>query len=522
MIVSTASPQRALALSTGAILAVCAMAGVACAVAVWFNAQLVIVASFLMLMTAAALLLFGAATSIILLSVLIALFLMNRFDEGFAFSIDPPVALPASLWACLLFALCLGFLALVNRDKAQPSDPLLASFNSRFARRWTLFCLLGLVSVLFNHFADDDMPLRDLTGEVWALVLVAFPLAFVQFIALSKLSRSRTLFCLRCLIALAALSGLIMTLFGVLPDSIMGRLGWVRAIGGTSDLVRGRLPMGHPNRVAAMMLTMLPLATLTALGGRGFFWRVFSAVSACLIGCGVLFTLSRAALLNMVLILGLTYLMFFFTQKHRRGTGVVFILISGLIALSVGSVLLARYDFSRLWSRGYYEDASVSRRHDSLNTSFYVWFDHPLLGIGPDSVYPRLDLRPGWTPPMADTISPIIYYKSRLTAETPHNFYMHALAEFGLVGGLVFFSLIFLVLHTLWHARGTPGIDLPEKELITGLALGIAAMLFSGLFEAVFMSGTRGNILFWIYAGLAVRYVMTLSAERAPCGESAP
>ncbi len=522
MSVDDTSSERAAVPSARAILAVCGIAGAACAVALWFNPQVVVALFVLAVLSVAALLLLKPAILFILLPAVFSLLLLNRFDEGFALSIAPPIALPASLWTAMFFALGLGVAVLLNREKTPSVDPVLGNFNYRFARRWALFCALGGISLLFNRFTDDGILQRDVIGEVLALCLVAFPLAFVMFIPRSRLSRSQTLFCLRALVAMAAFAGLIMTLFGLLPDSLIGGLGWSQAIGGTSDLVRGRLPMGHPNRVAAMMLTLFPFAALTAMGGRGFFWRVFCAAGAALIFCGVLFSLSRAALLNMIAILGLIYLMFFFTQKHRRGLGILLILFSGIVVVAMSSILIARYDFSRFWSRGYYEDASVSRRQDSLRTSFQVWIDHPLLGIGPDALYTRLDLRPGWTPPMSDTISPIIYYKGMLTAETPHNFYTHVLAEFGLLGGLVFFSLLWMMLRAIWHARGTPGLDLAEKEELTGLALGVVAMLIAGMFEAVFMAGTRANILFWIYAGLAVRYAMLLSAEAAARAEPAP
>jgi O-antigen ligase len=495
------------------ILGVCGLTGIFCGMLVWVDAQAAFAVLLIPFATVVAIMLFSVTGLLILAATGISVLLMNRFDETWAYRLTYPLAIPASTWLVLIILILLMFISVFSRRKLFVEDSVLQRFNRRFRNRWMLFWCLGFLSLLINHFTDDYLLRRDLSGEVWTLVSVAGPLGFVLWISQSNLSRGRTLFLLRCLVGIGMLTGLIMTVFGLFPDRMLDYLGWSQTTYGTLDLVRGRVPMGHPNRVAYMMLMLLPLATFTALGEQNKFWRIFSLITALLMFCGILFALSRSALINMILILIITYAAFFFSRKERRAWGVVLGVLFALVLAGLAAWLMTQYDFGRFWSRGYYEDASVERRNDSLVTSFVVWSDYPLLGIGPDAFYPRLDLRPGWNPPISDPISPIFYYKGNLTAETPHNFYTMALAEFGLLGALVFFSLVWSVLHVLWRVRKLPTLTASERETVLGLMLGFAVILLGGFFEAMFLASMRANVVIWIYAGLAIRYVMLLAAD---------
>ncbi len=261
------------------------------------------------------------------------------------------------------------------------------------------------------------------------------------------------------------------------------------------------------------MLLVLPLAIVQGLTGASLLWRFFYLGCAALMFCGVLFTLSRAALLNMTVVLALTLAYVFFSAKERRFAGLILVTVLGLAFVSIAAYLFSSYDFSRFWSRRYHEDASVERRMDSMTTAVMVLRDHPVFGAGPDAIYPRLELRPGWEPPMQDPISPIIYYKGNPSAETPHNFYLHALAEFGVLGSLLLFGLVLVVVRQLWRVRGNPRLCQADRETVTGLFLGVMAFFMMGLFEALLMTGIRPTLVFWVFAGLAVHYALLVKHD---------
>lgn len=495
-----------------AVLVMCAGAGAACAVAVWVDPFLVVAGLAGSIVLAVSLLFLGVTGCLVLAPVIMAFLFMNRFDETWAVPLGNHVSI-TPVFLCM--ALCTGILCvhLLFYRHRPPKASGLASFSLWYLVWWGLFAGVGIFSILVNQWLDTYVRTRYLPGEFLTLLGISLPALFALLIPASALSQQRTLWGLRIIIALGAFAGFIMTLFGLMPERVMGMLGWVHATGGTLELLRGRLPLGHPNRVAATMLMLLPVTVMLGLGDKRMLWRAVYLLSSLFMFCGILFSLSRSALLNTVILLGLTLTHFFFGRKEKRATGIVLVCFLGISMVLAATYLFANYDFSRFWSRGYHEDASVERRSDSLRTALYVLADHPIWGVAPDSVYPRFSVRPGWTPVVQDSISPIIYYRGHPTAETPHNFYLHVLAEFGIAGGAFFLVMVFMIAQAFWRARRTPGLTLEEQEAITGLLYGAFAVLMAGCFEAVLMAGLRPNIVIWVFWGLGLRYVFLTMEE---------
>ncbi|HPO13243.1 MAG TPA: O-antigen ligase family protein [Candidatus Hydrogenedentes bacterium] len=495
-----------------AVLMACALGGCLCAVAVWFDPFLVVAGLAGSIVLAMLVVFLGVTGCLVLTPVITAFLFMNRFEETWAISLGNSVSI-TPVFICM--ALCTGILGVhvLFHRHAPPAAPYLTSFSRWYILLLGLFAGVGFFSVFINHWTDVYVRTRYLPGELLSLLIISLPALFVLSIPASTLSQRRTLWGLRIFIGLGAFAGFIMTLFGLMPEQVMGMLGWVHATGGTLELVRGRLPLGHPNRVAATMLMILPVTVMLGLGDKRTSWRAIYLISAMFMFCGILFSLSRSALLNTMILLGLTLVHYFFGRKEKRMMGIVLVcLLSITLAIAAG-YLFAHYDFSRFWSRGYHEDTSVERRSDSLRTALYVLADHPIWGVGPDSVYPRVSVRPGWTPIVQDSISPIIYYRGHPTAETPHNFYLHVLAEFGIAGGAFFLGMVFMIAWVFWRARRTPGLTLEERETITGLLYGVFAVLMAGCFEAVLMAGLRPNIVIWVFWGVGLRYVFLVVEE---------
>ncbi len=466
-------------------------------------------------------LILGATGCLVLAPAVMAFLFMNRFDESWAIPLGHNVSISV-VFMCLCLCVTALTLHVLGRSDRPLKEKGLSTFPQWYFMLWVLFVVLGAFSILINQLTDVYVQTRYLPGEVLSLISIALPALFVLLIPLSALPYRRTIWCLRAFIGLAALAGLIMTMFGLLPEHVMSSLGWTHATGGTLDLVRGRLPLGHPNRVAATLLMVLPVTVMLGLGDKQTFWRMAYLGAALLLFCGILFSLSRSALLNTVVLLGLTLAHYFFGRKEKRLMGIVLACSFGVLLAAAAVYLFAHHDFSRFWSKGYYEEASVERRGDSLRTALRVWADHPLWGVGPDSVYPRFSLRPGWTPTIQDAISPIIFYRGHPTAETPHNFYLHVLAEFGILGSAFFFSLLFLIARAFRRVRRLPALTLEERETVTGLYYGVIAVLLVGFFEAVLMAGIRPNIVIWVFWGLGLRYVFLVADEAGKQTEPPP
>lgn len=466
--------------------------------------------------------LFGIEAGILVGAVVTAFLLMQRFDEGLAI----PVGRFAIRGFYIIATLQLAglFLMVATRNVLDTvSGREGRTFAARFMGLWMAFVIAGTFTIILNSVFNIHVPVRRLTGELLAWYAIIMPMLFLPLAMAGKISRGQIFLALHALVALGGLAGLILAAFGILPGQVLAMLGWSGTIQGTADLVRGRLPMGHPNHVAAVMNMLLPIAIVYGFLGKHLMLRLFHLACALLMLCGVLFALSRGALLNLAIVAGLSLAYVFLTRENRRWY-TPFLMAGAMgVCLVIPAVLFQTFDFSRFWSRGYYEDASVERRAESMRTAFEVWKDHPIRGVSPNAVYPRLELRPQWEPAFGDSISPVIFYKKEFaSAETPHNLFLIVPAEVGLIGAALFFGILAYMALVLWRARRLPGVSVGDRRMIAAFLISLAGAMLSGLFESILFVGMRVNVVFWVLFGLALVFTFQAVERRATPDEAPP
>ena len=448
----------------------------------------------------------GAPGIVVLVPVLYCFGGLSRIDDALSIVLDGRFRIPVAYW---LTALTLGLLVLMvpwNRYAGAGVIPP----EQRFARRFS-GVLLALVawsfaSLAFNHLVDSYIPDRSILAEMLSIGTLAFPMAMAAVIPMSGLSRKQSLRCMQAIIGLAAATGLVMAVFGLMPGLITGMLGWTGAAFGTLDLARGRTPLGHPNTVAAVLQILMAACAVLGIRGKGLIARGTYLGTAGAIFFGILFSLSRTALAISGLTLLLVFAYVFISGKKARGTEPL--LIGGFLAILVCGMayLFMTYDFSRFWSHGYYENEAVGGRTTALSTSLRVWWDHPFTGTGPGALYPRLDSEYGWEFDGFSDAGFLLSYGKYMTPPHPHNMYLLALSEFGLLGAPLLF---FLIGYTGWmlyslgqRLKGNP----PDRELMMAALFGFTALLFSGMVESLFLINIRHGIIAWTFLGLAIRY----------------
>lgn len=461
----------------------------------------------------------GVTGSLLVACTASSFMLMNRIDEGVVIPFGDILALKASYWVVMAAAAGLAGVDIFRAIQGHRNPPDATQFAIVFFSLLACFIAELVAGGVFNHFLDRQIILRDVTGEFLASASIIAPMLFVPLILFAPLPRTKLVLIVQCTIALAGLAGLVMAAFGFLPGRLLNMLGWAAANQGSVGMLRGRLPLGHPNAVAAVMILLLPPSVVLGLIPGGLHWRLFYLLCSVLMFGGILFSLARSALLVTVLVLGLTVAYIYFGRGRKTVTTYLLPVFFSVSLVAVMTYLFLTLDFSRFWKRGGYEDATLDRRNASLVTSAYVFKDYPLFGITPDAMYTRLETRPGWEPPMEDNISPIYYYQEKMSAETPHNMYMTVLAETGVLGACCFFGMIGYVLYTLWRLSKSRHLSDEQRHALMGFFLGLIGFLLMGAFEALLMVGLRPAYLFWMMAGLAIRYAHEVAAPRRALAE---
>ena len=172
------------------------------------------------------------------------------------------------------------------------------------------------------------------------------------------------------------------------------------------------------------------------------------AVFAALLLAGILRRLHPAAYIVAIGVAVLALVVFLPSTAKSR--------LVGVTAPVTGSVASA-------------SDVSVRNRAGENLAALHMFLDHPYLGVGPGN-YPVLYTK----------YSETVGLDPRNEARPPHNLYLEALAETGVVGTLLLLALIGRALRGAWRARGAlPGRD---GLLCEGVFVALVGYMINGFF----------------------------------------
>lgn len=505
--VTTDARAESRRLFTVGTLVVCGLAGALAAL----NVQLAWMLLLGVLAAAAAYVFVGALGLIVLAPVCCCFALLTRFDEEYGLFVTDELRL-SLIYLLMLASIVALLFCLPWRRTAE--DPTAKSANGLLVVLIAFACT-GLFAILFHRLFDARMPARSPLRELLAMGIVTLPICYGVLIPKVGLTKRQTLMCINAILALGTATGLIMVVFAILPGRVIGLLGWTQAAFGTLDLARGRTPLGHPNTVGAVLVVLLPISIVLAFRSRDARLRFAYMFSVPCLFAGILFTLSRSsvAVASVMTLITCGYLLLHRKRRIWASLGVAVAVLA--VGIGLAGFLFSRYDFGRLWSRGYHESTSVERRSASFRTAFAVWQDYPLLGMGPGAFYPRLTVDPYWAPDGADNISSILYYRGHITAPHPHNAYAMLLAEWGVIGAGIYLIMLAIIGAALYTARGTPGTDPEDAGVIGALRLALAALLLMAMGDSLLQADIRPNIVFWVLIGLGMRYVVLVRQSDA-------
>jgi probable O-glycosylation ligase (exosortase A-associated) len=191
--------------------------------------------------------------------------------------------------------------------------------------------------------------------------------------------------------------------------------------------------MADNNSFALMLNMSLPLLVGIATTDPRRWVRTTAAVLAALTVPTIFFTFSRGGLLTLCIVAGLLI----WRSKNRwLVAGVMALALVGVMALT-SSTVTEKYMQRAETIDDYQQDGSAMGRINAWKTSWYVFLDYPVFGVGPNNlaaVFQRYSPEPG-------------------RFRVAHNAYFQLLAECGLPGLLLFLGAIGAALLRMQRLR---------------------------------------------------------------------
>lgn len=448
------------------------------------------------------------ATAALLSAALCGLLLAQNVSLGIALLIalcyGPLVAvnLPAALavWVTVLFLRHLPVVSVgPNAAGLMVAFAWLATLRQRREALATLVRrhsrLLGAFFLLLVWFAlslawaeDTSLGLRGLWQ--WPVVILLF------FVVSTTVTRPEHV---RWLLLAFLLGAVTSVLIGLAGGGLSSSADAIERATQTEGRLQGGA--GDPNFLAAGLVPAAVIAGALIGPVRSVIWRILLVGSLALMAVGLAATQSRGALLaaGMVLIVGLVVF------KQQRA---FFIAVATVMVTSAGLWFAA---YPSAWTRVTSFDDGGNGRSELWHVAERMSTDHPVTGVGLNNFRARS---------AAYVQEPGSLEYVRLIVERPHvvhNMYLELLAETGVIGFLLYMSVVAACLNAL--RRAARRFDVLRERSLALMAraalVGCMAMLTAGVFISY-----AGDARMWVLLSLGP--AMLAIASRAGPPRRAP
>jgi O-antigen ligase len=234
-------------------------------------------------------------------------------------------------------------------------------------------------------------------------------------------------------------------------------------------------PVGDPNFFAQVMVVLALLGVERLLHEKNLLWKILAGWAAAVSTLTVVFTFSRGATLALVAAL----IMFFWIYRLKPAQLIVILVLGAAMlafapptyyqrVLSIADVLPTSNGGINVR-----EDRAIQGRASENLPAWVMLMDRPLLGIGLNNfsyLYQDYTKSLGLAPSASN--------------RSPHNLYLEVAAETGVVGLVVFLSMVTVAMRSVLVAR-RKFIDAGMEDyanLTTGFAIAFAGYLLAALF----------------------------------------
>lgn len=178
---------------------------------------------------------------------------------------------------------------------------------------------------------------------------------------------------------------------------------------------------------------------------------------------------------------------------------IIIVVILSLIIFLLPGVRKSDKEFSELVSN------SMTTRLGMYRDSIPLILDSPVHGVGSGSFRVQFRSVPGG--PYASQHAENDKYVTRL-----HNDHLEILVEYGLVGFMLWASMIYLIIYQAFKYLLDEKVNSKEKPIAFAFLLGIAGMMIHSLFSFPVRLASTGG-LFWICIGLLYSYQKNSSTK---------
>lgn len=235
---------------------------------------------------------------------------------------------------------------------------------------------------------------------------------------------------------------------------------------------RAEGPQVGSNRYAQIMLVLVPLAFALARMAPTRRWRLRALFMLGIIGGAVVLTYSRGGIVGLGVLAGAAVFVQWLRPRH---------VLIGLVAVALALPIVAPSVFKRVATLGEVTelddpttDGSLRGRATEMLAAFFVFADHPVVGVGPGQYAPYYSVEYQQTPG--------IKFRDIQSTRRAHSLYIEMAAETGAVGLAIFLAIPLLLLRDLWRTHRRLRFRDPElAETAAAIWLGLIGFLFTAL-----------------------------------------
>jgi O-antigen ligase len=270
-------------------------------------------------------------------------------------------------------------------------------------------------------------------------------------------------------------------------------------------------PVGEKNRYAQIMTILLPLGLFRFWGERSRLLKTLSVLSTVLILSGILFTFSRGAFIAIIGLLVIMVSMRYIKVYQFAIIIAAFVVLTTFAAPNYFGRMNTIRGVKGLIAKdaAVEPDGATRGRLTEMLASLYVFFDYPILGVGPSqykNIYSVKYMR-----------NSEIAFRRLTSRRRAHCLYTELAAETGIVGLIIFLAIVFSIMYKLWKMERHLAVNRPDlSKMAASLLLSILVYLGTAVF--LHLAYQR---YYWLLLGLAGAGIQIFASEIENTGESA-